>query len=65
MRRPAIDEEFGKGSTEFDHLNGDPAHAAEPMPRADRTPPYYAIAVYPSTLGSSVGLRDRCRRREC
>ncbi len=51
-----IDEDFGKGSTDFDRHNGDPGHTPNPA-RADRTPPYYAMAVYPSTLGSSVGLK--------
>ena len=51
------DEEFGKGATEFDRHNGDPHHAPNPCVGRISTPPYYAMAVYPSTLGSSVGLR--------
>jgi succinate dehydrogenase/fumarate reductase flavoprotein subunit len=51
------DEEFGKGSTEFDRHNGDPQHAPNPCLGRIATPPYYAMAVYPSTLGTSVGLR--------
>ena len=51
------DEEFGKGSTEFDRHNGDPRHTPNPCLGPIDTPPYYAMAVYPSTLGSSVGLR--------
>ena len=51
------DEEFGKGSTEFDRHNGDPRHAPNPCLGRIATPPYYAMAVYPSTLGTSVGLR--------
>jgi succinate dehydrogenase/fumarate reductase flavoprotein subunit len=51
------DPEFGKGSTEFDRHNGDPRHAPNPCLGRIETPPYYAMAVYPSTLGSSVGLR--------
>jgi succinate dehydrogenase/fumarate reductase flavoprotein subunit len=51
------DEEFGKGSTEFDRHNGDPQHAPNPCLGRIETPPYYAMAVYPSTLGTSVGLR--------
>ena len=51
------DREFGKGSTEFDRHNGDPHHAPNPCLGRIETPPYYAMAVYPSTLGSSVGLR--------
>jgi succinate dehydrogenase/fumarate reductase flavoprotein subunit len=51
------DPEFGKGSTEFDRHNGDPGHIPNPCLGRIDTPPYYAMAVYPSTLGSSVGLR--------
>jgi succinate dehydrogenase/fumarate reductase flavoprotein subunit len=51
------DQEFGKGSTEFDRHNGDPHHAPNPCLGRIATPPYYAMAVYPSTLGTSVGLR--------
>jgi succinate dehydrogenase/fumarate reductase flavoprotein subunit len=51
------DEEFGKGSTEFDRHNGDAQHAPNPCLGRIATPPFYAMAVYPSTLGSSIGLR--------
>jgi succinate dehydrogenase/fumarate reductase flavoprotein subunit len=52
-----VDEAFGKGSTDFDRHNGDPDHKPNPCLGAIAAPPYYAMAVYPSTLGSSVGLR--------
>jgi succinate dehydrogenase/fumarate reductase flavoprotein subunit len=52
-----VDEAFGKGSTDFDRHNGDPYNRPNPCLGAIATPPYYAMAVYPSTLGSSVGLR--------
>jgi succinate dehydrogenase/fumarate reductase flavoprotein subunit len=51
------DEEFGKGSTEFDRHNGDARHLPNPCLGRIETPPFYAMAVYPSTLGTSVGLR--------
>ncbi|MGH6789839.1 MAG: FAD-dependent oxidoreductase [Pseudolabrys sp.] len=51
------DEDFGKGSTEFDRNNGDVTHKPNPcLGRIERAP-YYAMPVYPSTLGSSVGLK--------
>jgi succinate dehydrogenase/fumarate reductase flavoprotein subunit len=50
------DQDFGKGSTEFDRHNGDPHHGPNPCLGRIATPPYYAMAVYPSTLGSSIGL---------
>ncbi|MEA2978872.1 MAG: hypothetical protein QOF09_695, partial [Alphaproteobacteria bacterium] len=52
-----VDEDFGKGSTEFDRHNGDPGHTPNPCIGRIAAPPYYAMAVYPSTLGSSVGLK--------
>ena len=52
-----VDEDFGKGSTDFDRHNGDPDHRPNPCLGPIKTPPYYAMAVYPSTLGSSVGLK--------
>jgi len=51
------DEEFGKGATEFDRHNGDPHHKPNPCLGRIGAPPYCAMAVYPSTLGTSVGLR--------
>src|SRR5262249_36210236 len=51
------DPEFGKGSTEFDRHNGDPGHKPNPCLGRIDAPPYYAMTVYPSTLGSSVGLK--------
>jgi succinate dehydrogenase/fumarate reductase flavoprotein subunit len=51
-----VDEDFGKGSTDFDRHNGDPAHTPNPC-LGPIAPPYYAMAVYPSTLGSSIGLK--------
>jgi len=50
------DEDFGKGSTEFDRNNGDPRHLPNPCLGPIATAPFCAMAVYPSTLGSSVGL---------
>jgi succinate dehydrogenase/fumarate reductase flavoprotein subunit len=52
-----VDEDFGKGSTDFDRHNGDPGHKPNPCVGPIGSAPYYAMAVYPSTLGSSVGLK--------
>lgn len=51
------DEDFGKGSTEFDRNNGDATHKPNPCIGRIAHAPFYAMAVYPSTLGSSVGLK--------
>ncbi|HVM81366.1 MAG TPA: FAD-dependent oxidoreductase [Stellaceae bacterium] len=52
-----LDEEFGKGATDFDRHNGDPGHAPNPCLGRIETPPFYAMAVYPSALGTSIGLK--------
>ena len=52
-----VDDDFGKGSTDFDRHNGDPVHKPNPCVGPIGGPPYYAMAVYPSTLGSSIGLK--------
>jgi succinate dehydrogenase/fumarate reductase flavoprotein subunit len=52
-----IDEDFGKGSTDFDRHNGDPAHKPNPCIGPIGSGRYYAMAVFPSALGSSIGLK--------
>lgn len=51
-----IDEAFGKGGTEYNQFNGDPANTPNPCLRPIAEPPYFAVAVYPSTMGTCVGL---------
>ncbi len=50
------DEAFGKGGTEYNQFNGDPANKPNPCLRPIAEPPYFALAVYPSTMGTCVGL---------
>ena len=51
-----VDEAFGKGGTEYNQFNGDPANAPNPCLRPITEPPLFAVAVYPSTMGTCVGL---------
>jgi 3-oxosteroid 1-dehydrogenase len=51
-----VDEAFGKGGTEYNQFNGDPAHAPNPCLRPIVEAPFFAVAVYPSTMGTCVGL---------
>lgn len=51
-----VDEAFGKGGTEYNQFNGDPANKPNPCLRPIVEPPYFALAVYPSTMGTCVGL---------
>jgi hypothetical protein len=52
-----VDEEFGKGRHPFGHQYGDPSHSPNvnlgPIERA----PFYALAVVPTPLATSLGLR--------
>jgi 3-oxosteroid 1-dehydrogenase len=52
-----IDDEFGKGGNAFNRHNGDPANKPNPCLRPIVEPPFFAVAVHPADLGTSVGLR--------
>ena len=52
-----IDPEFGKGSNTYDRGNGDARHAPNPCLGPIRTPPFCAVKVYPTPLGTSLGVR--------
>jgi hypothetical protein len=51
-----IDEAFGKGGTEYNQFNGDLANTPNPCLRPIVEAPFFAVAVYPSTMGTCVGL---------
>ncbi|RXT34560.1 FAD-dependent oxidoreductase [Bradyrhizobium betae] len=58
-----IDDDFGRGSSELNRFNGDPLTGPNPCLRRIGPGPYYAVAVWPSDLASSAGLRtDSCAR---
>lgn len=52
-----IDEDFHKGEQLFGRVAGDPLHAPNPNVGPIRTAPFYAVAVHPSPLATSLGLR--------
>lgn len=52
-----VDEEFGRGESELNRFNGDPSNRPNPCLRRVGPGPYYALAVLPSDLASSAGLR--------
>jgi succinate dehydrogenase/fumarate reductase flavoprotein subunit len=54
--RSGIDKDFNKGQNAYDRANGDKAHAPNPCIGTIDTPPYYAVAVYPTPLATSTGL---------
>ena len=54
--RTGVDTDFGKGSNDYDRAYGDPAHLPNPCLGPINRPPYCAVAVHPTPLGTSLGL---------
>ncbi len=52
-----VDEEFGKGTSPFGLQYGDPTHRPNPSLGPIQTAPFYAMALVPTPLGTSLGLR--------
>jgi 3-oxosteroid 1-dehydrogenase len=52
-----IDAEFHKGDNAYDCGNGDMEHRPNPCIGPIDKPPFYAVAVYPTPLGTSLGLQ--------
>ena len=55
--RTGVDLEFDKGRNIFDRGSGDPTHTPNPCIGPINAPPYCAVAVVPTPLGTSLGLR--------
>ncbi len=55
--RTGVDADFRKGSNAYDRGNGDPEHSPNPCLGPIESPPYCAVAVFPTPLGTSLGLR--------
>jgi succinate dehydrogenase/fumarate reductase flavoprotein subunit len=52
-----VDTEFGKGTSPFGLQYGDPTHRPNPSLGPIETAPFYAMALVPTPLGTSLGLR--------
>jgi succinate dehydrogenase/fumarate reductase flavoprotein subunit len=52
-----IDDDFGRGASQLNRFNGDPLNQPNPCMRSIGPGPYFAVAVWPSDLASSAGLR--------
>jgi succinate dehydrogenase/fumarate reductase flavoprotein subunit len=63
--RTGIDEDFGKGGNIYDRNNGDPNVKPNPCLGPIAKPPFYAVAVLPTPLGTSLGLRADIHARVC
>jgi predicted oxidoreductase len=55
--RTGVDEDFAKGSDAYQKNLGDPLHRPNPCIGAIDKPPFYALAIYASDIGTSCGLR--------
>ena len=55
--RTGIDTEFGKGTSPFGLQYGDPKHQPNANLGPIETAPFYALALVPTPLGTSLGLR--------
>ena len=51
-----VDEAFGRGGSDLNRFNGDPANHPNPCLRPLQAGPLYAVAVWPADLASSSGL---------
>lgn len=60
-----VDADFGKGGNAYDLGNGDPAHSPNPCLGPIETAPFYAVAVLPTPLGTSLGLLTDENARVC
>jgi len=61
--RSGVDSLFGLGSDPYQRFLGDRDHGPNPCMRPIETPPYYAIRLYPSDLGTIAGLMTDANAR--
>lgn len=52
-----VDHDFHRGETIYDRGNGDSSHGPNPSLGPVEGGPFYAVALYPTPLGTSRGLR--------
>lgn len=55
--KSGVDRAFGRGSTAFNRFNGDPEHKPNSCMGPIENPPFYAMAVYPCTIGTTIGIK--------
>ena len=56
LARSGKDTDFGKGDTELNRFNGDPAQQPNPCLRPIEQGPFVGLAVWPAEIGTSTGL---------
>src|SRR5207249_4280926 len=55
--RTGVDHEFGKGDNSYDRFNGDATHGPNPCLGPIEKRPFCAVKVFPTPLGTSLGVR--------
>lgn len=63
--RTGVDEDFGRGGTIYDRSNGDATHGPNPSIGPLARAPFYAVALHPTPLGTSRGLRATVNAQVC
>ncbi|MEK9720224.1 MAG: FAD-binding protein, partial [Quisquiliibacterium sp.] len=58
-----VDPQFGRGGNPYDRGNGDPEHGPNPCLGPIARGPFYAVAVVPTPLGTSLGLQTDASAR--
>jgi 3-oxosteroid 1-dehydrogenase len=51
-----VDHDFGRGNRNFDRIHGDPTVKPNPNLGSIAQPPFYAVPMYPSDVGTAGGL---------
>jgi succinate dehydrogenase/fumarate reductase flavoprotein subunit len=51
------DPEFGRGSTPYNRIQGDPLHGPNPSLGVLENAPFYAVKVVPGSLGTFAGIK--------
>lgn len=57
MAREGHDSDYGRGGNRHDRALGDPRQKPNPNLRPLEYPPYYAIALHPGNVSSTVGIQ--------
>lgn len=51
-----VDRDFGRGNRQFDRIHGDPSVRPNPNLGPIAKPPFYAVPMFPSDVGTAGGL---------
>jgi succinate dehydrogenase/fumarate reductase flavoprotein subunit len=57
LARRGVDDDFGRGSSLYDHFYGDPEHKPNPNLGTIEKGPFYALEVKPGAIGTKGGAR--------